>query len=115
MNEARNVTRDKGSDTWFPTSREAESTAKAVCVACPVRRDCLSYALASPDLVGIWAGTDEAPQSSEMNERKVFGSAVWLGSIVATEITGSRRTAPGSSRCRPRRRPWNPSTVEPRT
>ena len=56
MNEARNVTRDKGSDTWFPTSREAESTAKAVSVACPVRRDCLSYALASPDLVGIWAG-----------------------------------------------------------
>ena len=76
MNEARNVTRDKGSDTWFPTSREAESTAKALCVACPVRRDCLSYALASPDLVGIWAGTDEAPQSSEMNERKVFASAV---------------------------------------
>src|ERR1017187_8837411 len=56
MNEARNVTRDKGSDTWFPTSREAESTAKALCVACPVRRDRLSYAPAPPDLVGIWAG-----------------------------------------------------------
>ena len=81
MNEARNVTRDKGSDTWFPTSREAESTAKAVSVACPVRRDCLSYALASPDLVGIWAGTDEAPQRTQRLGKQNWGTFPMSGRL----------------------------------
>jgi WhiB family redox-sensing transcriptional regulator len=43
----------------FAVNDEAVGAAKAVCVACPVRRDCLAYAVGSPELVGVWAGTDE--------------------------------------------------------
>lgn len=30
--------------------------AKAVCAACPVRRECLLFALATPERYGIWGG-----------------------------------------------------------
>ena len=32
------------------------SAAKAVCATCPVRRECLSYALARPERYGVWGG-----------------------------------------------------------
>lgn len=33
-----------------------EQAAKAVCAVCPVRRECLSYALSIPERYGIWGG-----------------------------------------------------------
>jgi WhiB family redox-sensing transcriptional regulator len=57
--QRRAACRGKGCDWWFATTREAEDAARAVCEPCPVRRDCLAYALSAPELVGIWAGTDE--------------------------------------------------------
>jgi len=44
---------------WFPPrgSRAPLEVAKAICTACPAREPCLAYALANPELVGIWAGT----------------------------------------------------------
>jgi WhiB family redox-sensing transcriptional regulator len=57
--QRRAACRGNGTDRWFPTSREADEAARAVCEPCPVRRECLAYALASPELVGIWAGTGE--------------------------------------------------------
>jgi WhiB family redox-sensing transcriptional regulator len=57
--QRRAACRGKGCDPWFATTREAEDAARAVCEPCPVRRECLSYALSDPGLVGIWAGTDE--------------------------------------------------------
>jgi WhiB family redox-sensing transcriptional regulator len=57
--QRRAACRGTGTDLWFATDTEALEGARAVCGACPVRRDCLAYALASHKLVGIWAGTDE--------------------------------------------------------
>jgi WhiB family redox-sensing transcriptional regulator len=47
-------------DMFFPEgggsgSHEAQ-TAKTVCRRCPVRRDCLVYALAHGEDIGIWGG-----------------------------------------------------------
>lgn len=41
-------------DRGGPTAR-----AKQLCGRCTVRAECLRYALAVPDLVGYWAGTNE--------------------------------------------------------
>lgn len=51
-------------DAWFPdrNSREHITLAKLICARCPVRGQCLEYALSGADTwggiaVGIWAGT----------------------------------------------------------
>lgn len=44
------------------TARERRSRvtqAKAVCRACPVRHQCLSYAIREGETDGVWGGTDE--------------------------------------------------------
>lgn len=53
-------------ETFFP-DREQESraythavtAAKAICARCPVRRECLHLALATPETHGVWGGTSE--------------------------------------------------------
>ena len=44
---------------WFPEKRESGREAKAVCARCEVRAECLSYALARVELLGVWGGTSE--------------------------------------------------------
>jgi WhiB family redox-sensing transcriptional regulator len=42
---------------------DRESRAKAICQSCPVKRECLDYAVAIREVHGIWGGLNE-------NERK---------------------------------------------
>jgi WhiB family redox-sensing transcriptional regulator len=42
--------------TWFPTLSYQAAPAKRVCAACPVRVECLAYAISKSDLDGIWGG-----------------------------------------------------------
>jgi WhiB family redox-sensing transcriptional regulator len=51
-------------DLFFPISGGGPALgqvarAKAVCTACPVRCDCLRYALAAGPLQGVWGGLTE--------------------------------------------------------
>jgi len=51
-------------DLFFPISvagpaRVQVERAKAVCAGCPVRSDCLRYALAAGPLQGVWGGLTE--------------------------------------------------------
>ena len=51
-------------DLFFPISKTGPAIgqaarAKAVCTACPVRTDCLRYALAAGPLQGVWGGLTE--------------------------------------------------------
>jgi WhiB family redox-sensing transcriptional regulator len=43
--------------------------AKQVCMGCPVRTDCLSWALGTPEKYGVWGGLDEDERSSERRRR----------------------------------------------
>ena len=42
---------------WFPERGQEVERAKTICYTCPVRLDCLNYALNIPGIVGIWGGT----------------------------------------------------------
>jgi WhiB family redox-sensing transcriptional regulator len=62
----------RGADTdlWFPVSGISKA-ARAVCEACPVRRLCLEYAIASSRVLqGIWAGTTEPERAQMRRERR---------------------------------------------
>ncbi len=44
---------------FFPARGESTREAKAVCGGCPVRRQCLDYALQWDHLSGVWGGMSE--------------------------------------------------------
>ena len=46
-----------------------ERQAKAVCAACPVRSECLGYALTRPEKYGTWGGLNEDERASERRRR----------------------------------------------
>jgi WhiB family redox-sensing transcriptional regulator len=53
---------------FFPVRADATGPAKAICSGCPVRQECLDYALADPSLVGVWSGTDERERRAMRSE-----------------------------------------------
>lgn len=46
-------------DIFFPERGSPGDSAKRVCVNCPVRIECLEYALANSERYGIWGGLTE--------------------------------------------------------
>jgi WhiB family redox-sensing transcriptional regulator len=65
---ARAACRDESSGVFAPAlglepaqvrERRAQQ-AKRICAQCPVRRDCLAYALRVHEELGIWGGLDPA-------------------------------------------------------
>lgn len=49
-------------EAWFPTQGKHSNqtmTAIRVCALCPVAAECFSFAVARPELEGIWAGTTQ--------------------------------------------------------
>lgn len=60
----RAACRDEDSELFFPlgkgaTAEAQERKAKAVCARCPVRDDCLNWALETGQDGGVWGGTSE--------------------------------------------------------
>lgn len=63
-------------DTHYPTAARGSrvyarqvARAKAVCVRCPIRDACLSYALAIEEPHGVWGGLDEYERSTLADTR----------------------------------------------
>ena len=60
----RSACRDSDPDVFFPigitgSALEQIETARRICTACTVSRDCLEFALATNQEAGIWGGTTE--------------------------------------------------------
>jgi WhiB family redox-sensing transcriptional regulator len=49
--------------------RAREAVAKSFCARCPVRVDCLEYALSIRETHGVWGGMNEAERRSILRER----------------------------------------------
>lgn len=43
-------------EVWFPEKGGQPFTAKRICLSCPVRVDCLTWAMENP-VEGVWGGT----------------------------------------------------------
>jgi WhiB family redox-sensing transcriptional regulator len=61
--------------SFFPARGEPLEPARAVCARCLVRQECLAYALADADLVGVWGGT------SERERRRMRQAAATAGAV----------------------------------
>ena len=46
-----------------------ERKAKEICAACPVRLECLNYAVSRPEKYGTWGGLNEDERSAERRRR----------------------------------------------
>jgi WhiB family redox-sensing transcriptional regulator len=55
----RAACRGTGFGPYFPRGGASATPAKAVCARCPVRRECLAYALQNSQLQGVWGGTSD--------------------------------------------------------
>ena len=62
----------KGADVsiFFPDTEEEADAAKAVCAACPVRDECLEFALATRQDDGIWGGLTETERRRLRRRRR---------------------------------------------
>ncbi|MDQ1510552.1 MAG: WhiB family transcriptional regulator, redox-sensing transcriptional regulator [Actinomycetota bacterium] len=56
---------------WFSTDLGETATAKHICAGCPVREECLEYAIERPALLGVWAATKPAERADVRNARLV--------------------------------------------
>lgn len=59
--ETEAACRDVPKGRFFPTSGDPRTAGEMrdFCATCPVQVECLEYALADPELDGIWGGTTE--------------------------------------------------------
>jgi WhiB family redox-sensing transcriptional regulator len=46
-------------DAFFPEQGGSSKCAKSICMQCPVRRECLEYALDTAERFGVWGGYSE--------------------------------------------------------
>ncbi len=44
---------------FFPANDDGAGPAKAICASCPVREECLLFALANREEQGVWGGLTE--------------------------------------------------------
>lgn len=49
----------KEADLWFSNKDSEIKRAKIICQGCPVRAECLNYALVRKEPFGVWGGLDE--------------------------------------------------------
>lgn len=57
-------------EAWYPPKGGSIREAKRVCASCPVRLDCLDYALANDERFGVWGGLGER-ERRKLNRRAV--------------------------------------------
>ncbi len=68
----RGACRGMDVDIFFPVSKNDVDTPMALmtCRGCPVRQECLEYALTIPSLDGIWAGTSDRDRDRIRQNRR---------------------------------------------
>jgi WhiB family transcriptional regulator, redox-sensing transcriptional regulator len=68
--ETRANCRGVDPDLFFPERGASAEEAKAVCQGCAVRAECLEYALAAGENLGIWGGTNARQRRAIRRQRR---------------------------------------------
>lgn len=64
-----------GSDE-VPMSRVEVRTARSICFLCPVRRDCLEFALSNEETWGVWGGLTGSERQRSMHVYKTVAGVL---------------------------------------
>jgi WhiB family redox-sensing transcriptional regulator len=59
---------------WFPLLGATSFAAKRICLTCPVRTDCLEWALATRQAYGVWGGLSTKERDEEMRARRMVAA-----------------------------------------
>ena len=62
-------------DLFFPERGGSTKEAKEVCMACPVRKACLSFAIEYSEKQGVWGGMSERERRRLRLQKRAAGSA----------------------------------------
>ncbi len=68
-------------DLWFAVGAREHKLAKKICRECPVRRDCLAYAMDEPVDHGVWGGLTERERR---RYRRQAGEEGWRSLLVSS-------------------------------
>jgi len=67
--KAEAACKDLDVDIFFPVSESDSARAKVVCATCPVRQECLDYAIVTRQEDGVWGGLTESERRRERRRR----------------------------------------------
>lgn len=86
MSGARCIGEDP--DLFFPVGTSEESLAqteraRSICDACPVRPECLEWALVTCQDAGVWGGLDEEQRREIRRARRREAAAATAGHLAA--------------------------------
>jgi WhiB family redox-sensing transcriptional regulator len=70
-------------EAFFPDKGERTRPAKAVCEGCPVRDECLNYALEHNERFGVWGGKSERERRVLRRDAAVAAAAAAVDRWVA--------------------------------
>lgn len=62
--------RDLDTNIFFPASDEEAGPAKEICATCPVREECLEFALLTRQEDGVWGGMTETERRRLRRRRR---------------------------------------------
>ena len=63
--------RGQGPDAFVQGGRAYYEDARELCRTCPVRHECLDYALADHTLMGLWGGSTDAERRAMRRRHEV--------------------------------------------
>ena len=66
----RAACRGQGPEEFVRGPRSDYGTTRELCATCPVRRECLDFALADGSLTGLWGGTTDT-ERRQIRRRRV--------------------------------------------
>ena len=86
-------------ELWFPEKGGSAAPAKRICFACPVRIECLSYALETGQDDGIWGGHTRESLRQIRREEGIISAGIRILEPCGTPAAYRRHLRSGEPAC----------------